>query len=53
MDENETVRSQVRLPVDLWDWLKVKAKRENRSLNGQIAEIIKEARQRDENEVHP
>lgn len=38
----ETLRTQVRLPRELADWLKAQAKANRRSMNGQLVEILEE-----------
>ncbi|OYT78232.1 Arc family DNA-binding protein [Pseudomonas sp. PGPPP2] len=41
-------RTQVRIPVDLMDWLKQRAREENRSMNAQLIELLKQARKQSE-----
>lgn len=41
-------RTQVRIPVDLMDWLKQRAREENRSMNAQLMELLKQARKQSE-----
>ncbi|RZZ81429.1 Arc family DNA-binding protein [Pseudoxanthomonas winnipegensis] len=47
----EEVRSQFRIPAALYAWLKDKARREHRSINGQLAseltERMKQAQQKE------
>lgn len=38
---SEYVRATTRLPVDVADWLKVKAKEQSRSMNGQLVEAVR------------
>ena len=42
------VRSQYRIVRELSDWLKVRAKKHNRSRNGELNQILKEAKAREE-----
>jgi plasmid stability protein len=39
---NEEVKLQLRLPIDVRDWLKIDAKSHERSMNGQMVAILKE-----------
>ena len=41
-------RTQVRIPTDLMDWLKQRAREENRSMNAQLIELLKQARKQSE-----
>lgn len=41
---DKIVRTQVRLPADLADWIKDRARDEERSMNAQIVQYLKEAR---------
>lgn len=43
----QPLRTQTRIPAELADWLKEKAKQENRSMNGQIVQLIREAKQKE------
>jgi hypothetical protein len=38
---DSTVRATIRIPADVADWLRVEAKRQNRSLNRQLTEYLK------------
>jgi len=42
-------RTQVRFPGELMDWLKQQAKEQNRSMNAQLVEILKQARAGEKN----
>ncbi len=42
------VRTQVRIPVELVDWLKAKALRDRRSMNGQLVAELIAAKQREQ-----
>jgi len=35
-----TVRTQVRMPAELVEWLKQQAKAQHRSMNGQLVELL-------------
>lgn len=52
-----TVRTQVRIPEELIEWLKEKAKADHRSMNGQLVETLERAKKQDllksENEEAP
>ncbi|MBH3440543.1 Arc family DNA-binding protein [Pseudomonas luteola] len=37
----DVMRTQVRLPKDLGDWLKTVAQEQSRSMNGQLIEYLK------------
>ena len=41
----QVARTQVRIPQDLMDWLKEQAKSHGRSMNSQLIEFLKQARQ--------
>lgn len=41
---NEQQRTQVRIPRELMDWLKETAKDQSRSMNGQLVEVLKQAK---------
>lgn len=43
-----TLRTQVRLPEDVADWLKAKAKGQSRSMNGQLVEFLRKLKREDE-----
>ena len=47
--ENQ-VRTQIRLPKGLADWLKSQARTQNRSMNGQLIEFLKQERERSVND---
>lgn len=40
---------QLRLPIDVRDWFRVHAAKHNRSMNGQMIAILKEAKAANEN----
>jgi len=40
----EQSRTQIRLPVELMEWLKAQAREQSRSMNGQLVEILKNAK---------
>lgn len=42
--KNEIIKSQIRFPVILRDWLKKSAKESSRSMNAELVEIIKKAK---------
>ncbi|MCV4285112.1 Arc family DNA-binding protein [Pseudomonas capsici] len=44
------LRTQVRFPGELMDWVKHQAKEQNRSMNAQLVEIIKQAKKAAQNE---
>lgn len=44
----QMLRSQVRLPRDIADWLKSQARSQSRSMNGQLIEVLKNAKKCDE-----
>lgn len=39
-----TVRTQVRIPAEIIDWLKEQAKADHRSMNGQLVETLVQAK---------
>lgn len=41
---SEQQRTQVRIPRELMEWLKETAKDQSRSMNGQLVELLKQAR---------
>ncbi|QBF27151.1 Arc family DNA-binding protein [Pseudomonas tructae] len=41
---NEQLRTQVRIPRELMEWLKEMAKDQSRSMNGQLVEVLKQAK---------
>lgn len=42
----DVVRTQVRLPADLVEWLKAQAKEQRRSMNGQLVEVLIEMKKK-------
>ncbi len=42
----QVTRTQVRIPADLMEWLKEQAKKQNRSMNAQLVELISSVKQR-------
>ncbi len=40
----EVTRTQIRIPKDISDWIKLEAKRDNRSMNAKLVQILSEAR---------
>lgn len=42
---SQIVRTQVRIPDDLMDWVKQKAKQENRSMNAQLVVLLNQLKQ--------
>jgi len=38
----------IRLPEEIYEWLKEKAERENRSLNGQVNHLLRQLKEREE-----
>lgn len=40
----DTMRTQVRIPKELAEWLKQKAKENHRSMNGQLVEFLEQQR---------
>lgn len=43
---SELLRTQVRFPGDLMEWVKQQAKEQNRSMNAQLVEILQQAKER-------
>ena len=43
---SELLRTQVRFPGDLMEWVKQQAKEQNRSMNAQLIEILQQAKGR-------
>lgn len=39
-DVKQMTRTQVRIPNELMEWIKQQAKEQNRSMNGQIIELL-------------
>lgn len=37
---NGTARTQIRIPIEIMEWLKLKAKENHRSMNGQLVEML-------------
>lgn len=46
----EQIRSQFRIPATVYDWLKERAKREHRSINGQMNAELEARMQEDQKE---
>lgn len=42
--KEEIIKTQVRLPADLTEWMRKQAQQSNRSMNGQFVTIIQEAK---------
>lgn len=42
------LRTQVRLPADVADWLKAQAKLQSRSMNGQLVEYLRQIKREEE-----
>lgn len=40
----EVTRTQIRIPKDISDWIKLEAKRDNRSMNAKLVQLLSEAR---------
>lgn len=49
---DEIAKIQLRLPLDVRDFLAQEAKRENRSMNGQIIQILQERQREEEKQFH-
>ena len=47
----EEVRSQFCIPATVYDWLKEKAKRDHRSINGQLNAVLQESMKRAQGEA--
>lgn len=45
---DEMLRSQIRLPKEIADWLKKQARNQSRSMNGQLIEVLKNAKRCEE-----
>ena len=45
-DDKKVWRSQVRLPLPMIDWVKQQAEKNFRSVNAELAEVIRDAMQR-------
>ncbi len=45
---DEIMRSQYRFPKKLIEWVKAKAKNNSRSMNGELVEIVKKAKEKEE-----
>jgi hypothetical protein len=45
---DEIIRSQYRFPKKLIEWVKGKAKDNSRSMNGELVEIVKQAKEKEE-----
>lgn len=46
----DIIKSQIRFPRSLRDWLKNTAKENSRSMNGELVEIVKKAQKKKEEE---
>ena len=44
----QTIRTQTRFKLDLHAWLADRAKRNNRSLNGELMEVLKQLKEAEE-----
>ncbi|MBZ9665740.1 Arc family DNA-binding protein [Pseudomonas sp. LMG 31766] len=42
----QVARTQVRIPVDLMDWLKQQAQEHNRSMNSELVQLISEMKKK-------
>lgn len=49
--ESKIIKTQIRFPRYLRDWLKKQAKDSNRSMNGEIVELMKQAKEVQEKEI--
>ena len=45
-------KTQVRMPVDVHQWLAGRAARNNRSMNGELVDILKKAKEEDEQKTN-
>lgn len=50
-DMNKQSRTQVRLPEEISEWLKHRAKTQDRSMNAEIVRILRERKEADEQEA--
>jgi len=50
---DKVIRSQYRIPASLVAWLKEKARCNSRSLNGELIELMKKAKQEEEKTAWP
>ncbi|WP_353844534.1 Arc family DNA-binding protein [Thiothrix sp.] len=41
----KSIQTQVRLPVELHNWVKNQAKKDNRSMNGELVHFLEKARE--------
>ncbi len=41
---DQMTRTQVRIPRDIAEWLKIQAREQSRSMNGQLVELLKQAK---------
>lgn len=41
----EVIRTQVRIPKEIVDWLKLEAKQDNRSMNAKLVQILEQSRE--------
>ncbi|MEW6460370.1 MAG: Arc family DNA-binding protein [Pseudomonadota bacterium] len=39
---SQVTRTQVRIPTDLMEWIKQMAREQNRSMNGQLVEMLEQ-----------
>lgn len=44
----DTKRFSITLPLEFYDWLKQQAKEKSRSMNGEIVELLKQAKEQSE-----
>lgn len=42
----DVVRTQVRIPKEIIDWLKLEAKQDNRSMNSQLVQTLKRCKEK-------
>ena len=45
-------KTQVRMPADVHQWLTSRAGRNNRSMNGELVDILKKAKEEDEQKTN-
>lgn len=41
----EVIRTQVRIPKEIIDWLKLEAKQDNRSMNAKLVQVLKRCKE--------
>lgn len=46
----EVIRTQVRIPKEIVDWLKLEAKQDNRSMNAKLVQILEQEMLKDAKE---